>query len=149
MLVHVRRPGASRHSLHNTCFPVQYGARSWPIGPRDDDRRASGGADFCLLPGVDRVTVFRGRESSLTHVAGITLERASDLGVEIRITTDEARPNLAHECTEDVVRDHQLPVDVRSSADTVDENIDSLADVGSRLSRHRLEQKCEDARFLE
>ena len=47
------------------------------------------------------------------------------------------------------MRDHELSVDVRTGADAIDEEIDTLTHIGGRFGRNGFEQHRERARVLQ
>ena len=104
---------------------------------------------FCFVRGVDWVQVFGGRKPAGADVIGVGTERLLDLDVQISVAPNESRMDVADEAPEDVVRDHELAVDMRTGADAVDQQIHTLPYIRRRLGGERLEQHRKGTRLLQ
>src|SRR4051812_25590050 len=122
--------------------------RSEPIPRFARNDRQSRRADLGFMHRLDGVEMLRRGEAAGANVVSVLAKGPLDLEVEIRVAPDEARPDLPDEAAEDVVRDHELAIDVWAGADAVDEQLHALAYVRRRLGRYRLEEHRERAGFL-
>src|SRR5438309_418808 len=93
--------------------------------------------------------MFRPGEDASPHVARVLRERALDGRAYLGVAFYEARRDLADEIAQQVVRDHQLPVDFRAGADAVHQQPDPLPDECRGFGWNRFEEHRECAGALE
>src|SRR5689334_6488093 len=112
-------------------------------------RRVTLGANLGFVYGIDRIEMFGRREAAGADIVAVHAEGVLDFDVEIGVAPNESRSDLADEVAEDVMRDHELAVDVWAGTDAVHEDVEPLAHVRRRFGGHRLEENGERAGILE